>query len=263
MSKIRKSKKMTVGVSGDALLWGSSDPRSGELTGFDIDVLNRIGQEIAGPKVDIDYKVITYAQRLPALIDGKVNLVAHTMTINCDRWFGGESTDGKYINFSSEYYRAGQKLLVRSDSKATSVKDLGPDEKICVTAGSTNIANLAELGVTDPVEVDDQGECLVKFQEGEVAAITGDDTVLAGFSQQDPFAKVVGDRLSEEPYGVGISPKDQEFTRYVNAVLEEMRADGTLRALYEKHMAPNVEGAAPAVPQPVYGRVVAKLEERG
>ena len=42
--------------------------------------------------------------------------MARNMTINCDRW--------KQIAFSTEYYRSGQKILVRKGSKANSLADL-------------------------------------------------------------------------------------------------------------------------------------------
>ena len=56
-------------------------------------------------------KVITAAQRIPALEKGDVDIVARNMTINCDRW--------KQIAFSTEYYRSGQKILVRKGRKPT------------------------------------------------------------------------------------------------------------------------------------------------
>lgn len=260
MAKIRKSGKLVVGTSGDVLLWGARNPQTSQLEGYDIDLSKQIAAAI-GDNVKVEYKVINYAQRLPSLIDGDVQLVAHTMTINCDRWFGSDDDPDTYINFSTEYYRAGQKVLVRSDSDATGIDDLA-DARVCVGAGSTNLDNIQDT-VADPVVVDDLGECLVKFQEGEVDAITGDDTVLAGFAAQDPYAEVVGDAFSVEPYGLGIAPDDQVFTRFVNAVLEDLRADGTLDDLYEKYMAEQVDGSAPGVPAAVYGRDVDSLQERG
>ncbi|MBT0767938.1 glutamate ABC transporter substrate-binding protein [Kineosporia sp. J2-2] len=258
MADIRKSKKLTVGVAGDVKLWGSRNPTTGQLEGFDIDVLKRVAQEI-GPDVKIEYKVLSFADRLDRLNDRSVQLVAHTMTINCDRWFGGESTDGAYIDFSTEYYEAGQKVLVRSDSEASDIGDLA-NETVCAAKGSTSLASIQDR-VAEPVEVDEVGECLVLFQEGEVSAITGDDTVLAGFAAQDPYAKVVGNAFSTVPYGIGITPDDTNFTRFVNAVLEEMRSDGTLDKLYDKWMAGN--GTRPAVPEAVYGRSETALKDRG
>ena len=55
------------------------------------------------------------------------------MTINCDRW--------TQIDFSSEYFHAGQKILVRTDSTATSIADLN-GKRMCAAKGSTNIDNL-------------------------------------------------------------------------------------------------------------------------
>ena len=51
--------------------------------------------------------------------------------------------------------------------------------------------------------------CLIKFQNDEVDAITGDDTVLAGLAAQDPYA-VVPEQipLNPEPYGVGVNIED-------------------------------------------------------
>ncbi len=244
MAEIRSSKKLVVGVAGDVKQWGARNPVNGKLEGFDIDVVNRVAAEI-GPDVKVEYKVLNFAQRLPALIDGSVQLVAHTMTMTCERWF-----DDGFINFSSEYYRAGQKVLVRSDSKATTLKQL-ENEGVCAAEGSTSLQNLQEA-VKTPVVVDDVGECLVKFQEGEAVAITGDDTVLAGFAAQDQYTKVVGEPITEVPYGLGIAPDDEVFTRFVNAVLEEMRSDGTLQDLTDKYMAGT--GTLPAVPKAVYGR---------
>lgn len=253
---IRTSRKLTVGTSGDVLLWGARNPTNGRLEGYDIDLLNEIAKRL-GVEV-VDYKVINYGQRLTKLADKSVDLVAHTMTINCARWQGSDGQPNA-INFSTEYYPAGQKVLVRSDSGAKSIKEV--KGKICVPAASTNVAHAQDAGVAaaNLVQPPVIGDCLVKFQEGEVVAVTGDDTVLAGFSAQDPYAKVIGDAFSSEPYGLGISAEDPQFTRFVNAVLEDLRSDGTLRRLYNKWMADAVTGGVPAIPPAVYGREIPAL----
>jgi polar amino acid transport system substrate-binding protein len=258
MDRIKKNDRLTVGTSGDVLLWGSRNPRTGKLEGYDIDLLDEFARRLGVP---ITYKVINYTERLTTLEAKSVDLVAHTMTINCDRWQGSGQAPNA-INFSSEYYPAGQRVLVRSDSSAKSVKDV--KGKICVPAGSTNIGNATAAGVpkANLVELDAIGNCLVKFQEGEVDAITGDDTVLAGFAAQDAYAKVVGAAFSSEPYGLGISQDDPQFTRFVNAVLEELRSDGTLQRLYTRWMAEAVDGPPPAIPQPKYDREPSALGRR-
>jgi polar amino acid transport system substrate-binding protein len=257
MAAIRKDGRLIVGTSGDAELWGASDPRSGKLTGYDVDLAAEVAKALG---VRIEYKVLPLSGRLPALKSGTVDLVAERMTMNCDRW-QGSTADGKtYINFSSQYYTAGQRVLVRTDSKARRIEDL-KGQPVCAVAGSTSLANLEGVDV-EKVVAKDSGQCLVKFQEGEAVAISADDTTLAGFAKQDPYARVVGAAFTSEPYGLGMKAGADDFTRFVNAVLEGLRADGTLQKLYDTWMKPNVDTAAPGVPKAVYGRNVAALKRQ-
>jgi polar amino acid transport system substrate-binding protein len=94
------------------------------------------------------------------------------------------------------------------------------------------------------------GDCLVAFQQNEVDAISTDDTILAGMATQDPFARVVGPKFTEEPYGMAMSKDHPEFTRFVNAVLARNRADGTWARTYEKWL--GASGATPPPPAAVY-----------
>jgi polar amino acid transport system substrate-binding protein len=246
MRAIQDRERLTVGVSADTLLFGARDPLTGRLKGFDIDVLREIAYALfGGDKADIDeridFRVINYAQRLPVLEDRSVDLVAHTMTINCTRW--------QRIAFSTEYYPAGQKLLVRTDSEVESVDDLD-GERVCAAEGSTNIENIAPYPV-EVVGAPDLTDCLVLFQQGSVDAITGDDTVLAGFRVQDPYADVVGDAFSSEPYGVGVNRDQVDLVRYVNGVLQNLRDNGRWAEIAQEHMG---DLAPPAPPAPDYGR---------
>ena len=216
---------------------------TGEIEGFDIDMLHQVSQAIFGDPNKLNFKVLTYAQRIPALENGDVDIVAHSFTINCARW--------QQIDFSTEYYHAGQKVLVRTDSTAKGIGDLN-GKKVCAAKGSTNIDELKNYPQVVVVPVDDLTDCLVLFQQGSVDAITGDDTVLAGFVKQDPYAVIVGDRLTDEPYGLGINKDHPEFVQFVNSMLEQMRSDGTWKKLYEKWL--GTATPAPSPPPAVYGR---------
>jgi polar amino acid transport system substrate-binding protein len=91
----------------------------------------------------------------------------------------------------------------------------------------------------------------VAFQQGVVDAISTDDTVLAGMAAQDPYAKIVGARFSDEPYDVAINLAHPELTQFVNAILERMRADGEWAAIYNTWLG-KVFGPAPAPPAARY-----------
>jgi polar amino acid transport system substrate-binding protein len=252
MDTIRANGVLRVGVSADTLLMGARDPLTGQIEGFDIDVLHEISRAIFGDPNKLQFKVITSAQRLDVLTPDasgqtQVDIVARTMTINCARW--------ETIAFSTEYYRAGQKVLVARDNTATSLEALEAvgDQKVCAPASTTTLSRLEdEFPGVEAVSAATHTECLVLFQQGKVDAITGDDTILAGFAAQDPYAKVVGGAISAEPYGLGMPADKVDLVQFVNGVLDRMRSDGTWTSLYTKWL--SVLGPAPAPPPAVYGR---------
>ena len=237
MAEIQRRGRLILGTSQDTLLFSSRNPFTGKVEGFDVDMARLIAAAIFGDPDKVQIKVIGYDKRVSSALDGSVDVVADTMTANCARW--------KDVNFSTIYYDAGQKVLVSSDSTAKSIDDLG-GKKVCAAAGSTSLDNIGKVA-SKPVPVGKAsfGDCLVAFQQNEVDAISTDDTILAGMAAQDPYAKVVGPKFTEEPYGMAMSPKSPEFTRFVNAVLEKARTDGAWTATYKKWL-----GAFGAAPQP-------------
>ncbi len=244
MATIRDRGRLVVGVSADSLLLGARNPLTGRIEGFDIDLARLVAEAILGDPDRIELKVVTAAQRIPSLQAGTVDLIARNMTITCARW--------QQIAFSAEYYRSGQKLLVPKGSRARSLDDL-KGQKVCAPTGSTSLDQLRKYPDVVAVPADTHTGCLVKFQEGQVDAITGDDTVLAGLAAQDPYAQVVGTAFTAEPYGLGVNAKNVDLVRFVNGVLARAKADGRWTAAYDRWLA-GALGRAPTPPAPVYGR---------
>lgn len=246
MKEIQDRGRLIAGVSADTHLLGSRNPLSGEIEGFDIDMVKSIAAAIFNDPNAYELRVITAADRIAALQNGRVDIVARAMTINCDRW--------NQIAFSTEYYHAGQKVLVRRGSTAKSIKDLG-GQRVCAAKGTSSMDNLRKLAPKAiPVGADNHTGCLTLFQQSEVDAITGDDTVLAGLAAQDPYAVVLkGKALTNEPYGLGIAADHPDFVRFVNQRLEQIRTNGDWTTSYNRWLSTDL-GTAPAPPKPVYGR---------
>jgi polar amino acid transport system substrate-binding protein len=246
MAKIRSRGRLIAGVSADTYLLASRNPLNGKIEGFDIDMVKAIAKAIFGDENRYELRVITAAQRIPVLTDGSVDVVARAMTINCARW--------AQIAFSTEYYRAGQKILVRKGSTATKITDLN-GQKVCAPLGTSSMDNLkADAPKAIAVGADSHTGCLVLFQQGAVAAITGDDTVLAGLAAQDPYAIVSKQKaFTAEPYGIGVNAKNVDLVRFINARLAQMRSDGEWTKIYNRWLLAPL-GTAPAPPKAVYGR---------
>lgn len=238
---------LVVGVSADTLRLGSANPFEGfEIQGFDIDVAQAIADALG---VDVRLQVISAADRIPLLESGEIDIVARNFTMNCTRW--------DQIGFSAVYYNATQKVLVRSNDveafEKRGVRSLA-GKRVCAPAGSTSVDNIKKVqSDVMLVPAANHTGCLVKFQNGDVDAITGDDTVLAGLVAQDKYAVVPEqEKLTDEPYGIGANKDDVDLIRFINSVLEERRSNGDWQASYNTWLKPYLGDAAPPVPQ--YGR---------
>jgi polar amino acid transport system substrate-binding protein len=237
MAKIRARGYLIAGVDQNTYHFGYLNPLDGKIEGFDIDMVRAVAKAIFGNPSKVVFKAISDDQRIPDARSGAVDIVAHTMTINCERL--------KKVDFSSVYFDAGQRVLVLSNSRAKSLAGLS-GKKVCATTTSTSLDNIKHLSHAIPVAVTYWTDCLVLLQQGDVAAISTDDTILDGFKAQDPWTKIVGPRFTSEPYGLAISQQHPDFVRFVNAVLQQLRTDGQWAASYTHWVGTPVPAPPPA-----------------
>ncbi len=179
------------------------------------------------------------------LVDGTVDMVADTFTPTCSR--------REDIEFSTDYFTSQQRVLLRDDDPAESVADLA-GRRICASAGTTTLANIAELPEPAPeaVPAAQRADCLVMLQQGEVDGMSTNDTILVGFNAQDPNLQILRDvSLSIEPTAIGLPQGHPEWVRYVNAVLDDVRATGRWDELYDEWLA-DLLGASQGPPAPAY-----------
>lgn len=239
MARIKARGELVAGVDQNTYLFGYRDPANGQIEGFDIDMIHQVAQAIFGDPDKVRFVVINNANRVQELQQGKVDIVADTMTENCARW--------QQVDFSTTYFDAHQRVLVEKGSPYTGLPSLG-GRKVCAADGADSLQTIAdERSHPVPVAAVSFTDCLVMLQQGQVGAVSTDDAILAGLARQDPNVKVVGPDLTQEPYGLAISKKSSDFVGFVNAVLARMRSDGTWTAIYDHWLASTL-GAAPAPP---------------
>jgi polar amino acid transport system substrate-binding protein len=244
MAAIQARGKLIVGVDENTYLFGYLNAGDGQIEGFDIDIAASIATAIFGSATGhLELKVITSAQRIPDILNGSVDIVVDTMTENCARW--------QQIDFSTEYYAATQRVLVDKSTSYQSLSDLG-GRKVCAELGSTSLSTIARAA-SHPIAIGTQSitDCLVMLEQGEVDAVSTDDAILSGLAAQDPQTHIVGPALEAEPYGIAVAPDHLDLVRFVNGVLDQLRANGGWTALYQKWPG-RLGGAVPAPPAAVY-----------
>jgi polar amino acid transport system substrate-binding protein len=233
MAQIKARGYLIAGVDQSTYHFGYLNPLDGHIEGFDIDMIRAVAQAIFGSPDKVEFKSISDAQRITAITgrSGSVDIVAHTMTITCDRL--------RQVDFSSVYFDAHQRVLVPDNSAATGgLADLG-GQKVCATAGSDSVSTIQDYP-TRPKVVQEPfwTDCLVLLQQDQVAAVSTDDAILYGLQAQDPFTKVVGPELTDEPYGLAMSKQHPDFVRFVNAVLAREESDGGWEKSYQHWVSP-------------------------
>ena len=136
MANIRARGRLIVGLDIGSNLFSFRDPISGEIVGFDVDVAGEVARDIFGNPSQVEYRILSSAERITALQKGEVDAVVKTMTITCDR--------RKLVNFSTVYLDASQRILTPRDSPITKPADLS-GKRVCVARGTTSLQRIREI----------------------------------------------------------------------------------------------------------------------
>lgn len=253
MGVIKKRGRLIVGVDQNTMLFAYLNPASGSRQGFEIDLAYQIAKAIFGDEGSrrVDFVSLLTSERLSAVQAGRVDLVIDAMTMTCDR--------ARKVGFSTIYFMAHQRTLVRSDSQAVDLHGLA-GMRVCATNTSTALAVLQDARYhVIPYPRAARTDCLVALQRGIVAGVQADDAILYGLHEQDPYTKILFNPrsgYSDEPYGIAIDKRYPELISFVDSVLNEMRHPGagsTLRSwvsLYDEWIRPVTKVAAQP-PRPV------------
>jgi formylglycine-generating enzyme len=227
-ARIRNRGRVRVGVRLDVQPFGLLDA-GGQPTGFDVDLAREFARRWLGDPGAVDLIPVTAADRIPRLLSGEVDLLLAALEQRRER--------DAFIDFSQDYYRAGYTLLTRVDAGINDVAALQgrtvgvlPDppalELIRTTADRAQI----ELTINTYQEYPQALQALLGDQ---IAAVVGDSVTLVEFVRAQPGLQLLGGRLSQQPYAIGLPQGDSDFRELVNATLQTLKRDGTYDALYQ------------------------------
>jgi len=224
LGDIQDKGEITIGVKYDVPPFGFKNPQNNQVEGFDVE----IGKAVAA-SLGVEPKFIEAISdnRIPFLQKGTADLILSTMTINEERV--GE------IDFSDPYFIARGRILTKKDNtEIKGVADLAGKD-VCTVLGSTYEATLKQQAPDADLRlVDTYSECLELIQNGSVDAVSTDDVILTGMIIQDDSLQLVGDELTQEPYGAGIKKGATQVVGHVNEVLDGLKEDGTWQKTYDR-----------------------------
>ncbi|PBB04712.1 transporter substrate-binding domain-containing protein [Salimicrobium humidisoli] len=218
----------TVATSGTLLASTYYPEGSDELTGYDVEVLREIGKRL---DIDISFEEIGVDGMLPALKNGRVDMVANDFEITEER--------KREVAFSEPYKYSFTSIIVREDdlSGIETLEDVSG--KVHGGGATTTHSQLAEeLGaelktynnVTNDVYLRD-------VENGRTDFIINDYYLqkLATEALPDIDVKIHPDIKFNEAKIAVVLPQDaDELKKKVDEAITEMREDGTLKELSEE-----------------------------
>lgn len=227
LTTITQRDRLIVGIRNDAPPFGFKD-KNGFTVGYDADLARLIAKGILGDEKKVEFVPVTASNRIMKLNSGEVDCLIATMSITTQRQ--------QFLNFSTPYYMAGQAILVKSSSKATSLRDF-TGKKLIIVFGSTSEKNLrSNVPEVTVIGYKTYNDAYNALKNGKADGIVADDTVLLGFSTNDKSVKLLPKRYSKEPYAVVFRKDDASinFTNKVNYIVENLQSTGRLNRLQEK-----------------------------
>ena len=216
-----------VGINTDAKPFGFFDEHW-EVKGYDADLARYIAQYILKSPNAVEFHPVTPANRMLKVSTGEVDIVIATMTITPQRL--------EIIDFSIPYDAAGLAMLVRSNSKITSIADLA-GQNIGVVFGTTAEKNMLSLAPTaNIIGFRNYRTAYQALKAGKIDALTSDDTILSRFVFEDKSVKLLPKRYTREPYGIAFrkGKTTKRLRENINFAIKDMQNKNVILRLRRK-----------------------------
>ena len=220
---------LTVGFDKSYPPYGFMDQKTGEYTGFDLElakeVCKRNNWELALEPIDWDAKD-------SLLNSGEITCIWNGFTL--------EGREDDYT-FSDPYMLNGQVVVVKKDSGIKSLADL--KGKVVITQTDSAALDLLQgdkKDVADPVKkletIGDYTTAFMQLESGAVDAVACDLSIAQYQLSAKPDAYTqLDETLSTEHYAVGFKKGSDALAKKVTETLKAMDKDGFVKKLCEKY----------------------------
>lgn len=225
LQDIKQRGQLVVGVLGTDEPATFIDPKTRQIVGYEVDLVNAIAARIGVKPV---LKQIAVAARIPELQSGHVDLIAAGLTHNKER----ESQ----VDFSVTTFVTGQKVLVKKSSGVTEPSQLA-GKKVLTLRGGTQEPNLKKAVPTaDVVTFDTSQQAFLALQQGKGLGYVDDEAALmrsyAKLGPQKAQYTVLSQNLSTEALAIGIKKGEKNLKAVVDETLRGLEKSGQAEKIF-------------------------------
>ncbi|UXP32916.1 transporter substrate-binding domain-containing protein [Reichenbachiella agarivorans] len=227
LNKIIESGELRVGMTGTQPPF-SMKTKKGEIIGYDVDLAN-----LLATSMELKLKIVEmpFAELIPSLNEGKIDLVISGMTIT--------PTRNAKNAFAGPYMISGKSILTKSKvlANATNPQDINTNIKVVTLQGSTS-QRFAEKHLTNVnlLLVTDYEIAINKIINNESDVMVADYPTCAYAMLKYPNSDLVvlNKPMTIEPIGIALPSNDALFVNLVDNYLESLMATGVLDMMEQK-----------------------------
>ena len=234
LDDIRKKGTLVVGVLGTDEPNSFIDPKTREIVGYEVDLANAIAKKIG---VKMVLKQLAVAARIPELQQGRVDILAASLTHNAER--------EAQVDFSLTTFVTGQRVMVKNSSGITGLAQLA-GKKVLTVKGGTQEPNIRKAvpGV-EVVTFETALQAFLALQQGKGIAYVNDEiSLLSNYGKLGDAKKdytILAQNISTEPLALGLKKGEKTLKSLVDAALRELEASGEAEKLFFKWFGPTTK----------------------
>ena len=214
--KVKQAGTLVLGTTYE-LPWIAVNKETGKIEGAEAEFAAILGEKL-GVKIQFTEKV--FDDLIPELKAKKFDAIMAGISITDER--------KQEIDFADPYYTAGQQIIVKSANKTITGANALAGKKVGVNAGTTSETYVRGLGLTPAIDVrtyDEPGKYYTDLAAGVIDAVVYDNVSVSWYAKQNTGYKIVGEKLTQEGYGIGVRKADESLRAEINKAIAELKAD--------------------------------------
>ena len=204
----------------------SVDTATGQIVGFDVDVVNAVCAKI---NCQAEFVTTGWDGIFAALDQGSFDLVASGVSITDER--------KKAMDFSDPYIVNSQAVLMRAADQGVSLADFKAHGKKLSAQANTTDAQVAEkvVGKENVVAYDSFSAAIIALKNKDVDGVVINGANAAAYEREFAGELVVAIKdLESDPLGLVFRKGDENVAAF-NEGLKVIKDDGTMAKLVEKY----------------------------
>ena len=178
LTLIKARGRIRIGVKKDVLLWGYQDPRSGVVSGMEVDLAQALAKQLG---VAAEIVGLRSVERIDAIESGRIDVLIATLSDSPER-------RQKLTMVLPHYYSSGVNLLARRSERFRDWSEL-KNRKVCGRRGSYYNRPVTVRYGADIVAFHSLEWALQAVSDGRCSALVYDDTAIVALLQRPEWSQ--------------------------------------------------------------------------